>query len=499
MNPITATFDTSDSSFIPRVAVPAEAATPASSFSGNRNELVKFRHPGYSDAYDQNVFLSLHAFDRAGGGIHYNTALVACAIVAGNAWEGYFTTQRQGEKIVAGDDDILLGRSYYFHLPSFPPVADPYPLYLAFEHWYFPHDSLPPGWAALVPDVDDAVIGNDTVLAPPSASNLTSAILRRDGSCRVTNSRDYIETAHLCPRKEAAWFEANEMGQYSDNEALSGPWVTDDVSNAIALRSDLHTAFDDRKFVLVPKGSCWVPHFLSLTNDLGRLYHNTSLKLDKGVSRCFLLARFAWAIFPLIQKFMLRGVARCVRIRVPDGKNFEEKLMTLSREEIQQLAALTQGGSTSPKKRKTATDWVPAPAAVTKKQRRSSSLTYRKILDSYNSSCPLSQEAGRSPCPLSREGGISVDSATTASSLSLPSHKLKPASPTDRALSLDLPADRREWVRRRRPSNLDLYCCDYNAAEAAVKAGIPGKREHGGSHLCLECLGVEYRDDEEGA
>ena len=112
---------------------------------------------------------------------------------------------------------------------------------------------LPPGRA-----VKPTPTGMETTLVlplrpPPSASNLTPAILRRYGSCRVTNDQDYVERAHLCPRNPAAWFKTNCMGQYNENNSLRGNHVTNDVYNAMALRSDVHKAFDDRKFVLCQK------------------------------------------------------------------------------------------------------------------------------------------------------------------------------------------------------------------------------------------------------
>jgi hypothetical protein len=35
----------------------------------------------------------------------------------------------------------------------------------------------------------------------------------------------------------------------------------EDICNAIALRSDVHSTFDDRKLVFAPKESRWVVHF----------------------------------------------------------------------------------------------------------------------------------------------------------------------------------------------------------------------------------------------
>ena len=49
-----------------------------------------------------------------------------------------------------------------------------------------------------------------------------------------------------------------------------------DLSNAVLLRSDIHTAFDQRKFVFFPKDpEGFVLHMLEPTSDIGQLYHNT--------------------------------------------------------------------------------------------------------------------------------------------------------------------------------------------------------------------------------
>ena len=43
-----------------------------------------------------------------------------------------------------------------------------------------------------------------------------------------------METANLCPRSEAGWFEANGMGEYNQNKSLSGDYIVDNICNAIA-------------------------------------------------------------------------------------------------------------------------------------------------------------------------------------------------------------------------------------------------------------------------
>src|SRR5438045_646943 len=99
----------------PQSIPPRVAATPATNY-GNPALRIDFCHPGYNFPHD--TLLTLHAFDHPDGGIHYNTAFVACAIVAGNAWHGYFTETRDGPTVNIGRDGILREKKYYFHVPD---------------------------------------------------------------------------------------------------------------------------------------------------------------------------------------------------------------------------------------------------------------------------------------------------------------------------------------------------------------------------------------------
>lgn len=81
------------------------------------------------------------------------------------------------------------------------------------------------------------------------------------------------------------------------------------------IREDLHTAFDRREFVFVPKAAAneapvFVTHLLTDSPELGLLYHNTKLHPIDRVAPEFLFARFAWSIFPGIEGFLLAGVSR---------------------------------------------------------------------------------------------------------------------------------------------------------------------------------------------
>lgn len=48
------------------------------------------------------------------------------------------------------------------------------------------------------------------------------------------------------------------MGPYNLNLEIQADHVVDDFCNAVALRSKVHKAFDERNFVFVPKESRWV-------------------------------------------------------------------------------------------------------------------------------------------------------------------------------------------------------------------------------------------------
>jgi hypothetical protein len=77
---------------------------------------VTFRHPGYSD--EHNIIMVLPALDDAQGGLHHETALIACAVVAGNRWDGFLSEQRTGSGVLTPRDGVFRGKEYYFRLPG---------------------------------------------------------------------------------------------------------------------------------------------------------------------------------------------------------------------------------------------------------------------------------------------------------------------------------------------------------------------------------------------
>jgi hypothetical protein len=80
-------------------------------------DAIRFLHPAYSIP---NTLLSLPRVDPVEGtdtfGVHYGTALLACQIIAGNAFDtGHFTLDQAGQRPVNVQlDDILTERVYCF-------------------------------------------------------------------------------------------------------------------------------------------------------------------------------------------------------------------------------------------------------------------------------------------------------------------------------------------------------------------------------------------------
>lgn len=134
-----------------RLLKPPEPSLPSHSFSGSRDNTIKIKHPGYPDDYEQNVLMMLYAFDCQGGGLHCGTALIACALVAGNAWNGYFTLEHDGGHEShwrmtmscwkrATTSTSLLPRRARMTTPSTRPSS---------IDLFLTTTSLPPGWIVL--------------------------------------------------------------------------------------------------------------------------------------------------------------------------------------------------------------------------------------------------------------------------------------------------------------------------------------------------------------
>jgi hypothetical protein len=86
-------------------------------------DAIRFLHPGYSI---HNTLLSLPRVDRIANtttfGVYHRTALLACQIIAGNAFDtSYLTLDKEGQRPVnLLLDDILTENEYYLIVNDYP-------------------------------------------------------------------------------------------------------------------------------------------------------------------------------------------------------------------------------------------------------------------------------------------------------------------------------------------------------------------------------------------
>ncbi|KPM39093.1 hypothetical protein AK830_g7471 [Neonectria ditissima] len=149
---------------------------------------IRILHPGYSNSSnnpDFDILIAFQAFDD--GGVHYDTAHTACAILANNRWDGYFSRDKYGKIKVRPTDGVLRDPSSYFCLPSSDPSTDQYPVIPRFKDWRFPHNNLPPIWMQL----------KEQLLAEQETKQA------RPGHCSLSDYANAIEAAHLVPTTQS--------------------------------------------------------------------------------------------------------------------------------------------------------------------------------------------------------------------------------------------------------------------------------------------------------
>ncbi|QSS63998.1 hypothetical protein I7I51_01059 [Histoplasma capsulatum] len=225
-------------------------------------------------------------------GVHHRTALVACQVIANNAFDtGCFTLDGDGlQRLNIPPDGILTGGKYYLILGEGPSL---YPIMPSFLDWEFAYGRIPEPWNQ----------------APVTASSTTS-------DCAVTNYSLCTEQAHIVPREEETWYVRNGMGIYGANLG-----DINEATNVLPLRSDIHKCFDNRWFVIVPKtagtevstpAALHSPQFVThiLSTEIAQYwptYHNTLVQHLQVDCSPYLFARFAWAVLLHVKFFINSG------------------------------------------------------------------------------------------------------------------------------------------------------------------------------------------------
>lgn len=136
----------------------------------------------YHPDYDNKSFIAINAHEPVPGmpgvyGIHHQTALDACRIIANNE-DGFLSRTQDRTGRVPASEVLLCERAYWYHLTD-ESRASRYPIVDDFDAWTFPHGAVPPHWAAAHTRTYD-------VRASAAASGLSERIKALDRCCIVT-------------------------------------------------------------------------------------------------------------------------------------------------------------------------------------------------------------------------------------------------------------------------------------------------------------------------
>jgi HNH endonuclease len=448
---------------------------PKPLFATENPPQITFHHPGYQSTR----LIDLPAFDESDShtGLHHGTALLICGIIADNTWNGWLSRTKDGEPLGSGPEDLLVETEYFFFVP-WPESTGighrtgpyKYPIIPTFREWPFPHQHPPPGWS-FNPDHFPL----RPVLPAASVSSYSQAVKDRDRGCCVSGYLDGVESAHVCPQEEETWFMEQEMDRYLPPWSSSGAKIMNNPANMLTLRGDIHRVLDGRKFAFTRKKGFWVSHFLMTTANLGFDLHNQ--EVDIPVHPAFVLSRLAWAVLPRIETFLRRWEPRLVRVRQSPLVG-EDKEMTPKELEAKYFK---KSRSVSPQKRQRETEDQDSfiVAAVSKRP--------RLAVDQHDQSTSAANPPAVTPDLVDFEtnSGLSHQRVPDPENVE---HKVSTEEQRIAAL-------RHEALIGQRKENAGLRCCDYDAAEMAIAAGLEGPKEFGGAHVCIQCLGLEYKED----
>ncbi|KAM5541506.1 hypothetical protein V8D89_004696 [Ganoderma adspersum] len=235
-------------------------------------------------------------------GVFHPLALDACRVITNHAsgtqsQADFLAEDREGKTPVPIDDVSLLtpGDYYYFLGPPGVHTNCNYPIVKDFSAFRFP-SRLPQHWyrARRSARLERGVAG----VAP--SSWMSTYVTSRDRYCALSGYRSFNRCAHLVPKSEEAWFEANGMCLYSMENHRAG---IDTHTNGVSLRADLHRCLESNSFVFYPArdGAGFMAYFVEAQGypDYTELFHRRLASIHPSVAVEFIYARFAYTVINL--------------------------------------------------------------------------------------------------------------------------------------------------------------------------------------------------------
>ncbi|KAJ7818136.1 hypothetical protein B0H13DRAFT_2456110 [Mycena leptocephala] len=210
-------------------------------------------------------------------GVPVGLILDACYVVAGNRSGKLYTHVEPRQQISEADADALLhaGEYVFVVLGSEEAELDDYGVCPSFRAWT-PPTTIPDRWTGSKVVLDEGVA---------HSSNISAAVKQADGCCLLTRSPSGIESNHLVPKEEDAWFQAH----YRQLQSYGGDAQNDlnSMRNRITLRADLNAqGFDAGQFILAPYAGKITALFLQPTyRDLAQKHHLQEVKFPTRIIR----------------------------------------------------------------------------------------------------------------------------------------------------------------------------------------------------------------------
>ncbi|KAF3918441.1 hypothetical protein ABW21_db0201903 [Orbilia brochopaga] len=256
-------------------------------------------------------------------GVHRGTMLLACFVITGGLNGVLSPTRLTQESDItkllselgsraSAYDEVLTEAKYYFYPLNF--FDEPrYRIILSFREWKPPSRDeldLNPVFAlwkkAWTDDAEDAdEKGDYRGRQYFTESKASTRAKNRDITCKLTNSRDPLDAAHVIPETETAFWRCH--GYHRSLRELSLPSKSRPTAvqeNLITLRTDIRRVFNEPAFCLTVKENTFVAHFLSgKFIDTLRVLHNRPLSRPSTTNLLFLFTRFAWTILAYMEAF----------------------------------------------------------------------------------------------------------------------------------------------------------------------------------------------------
>ncbi|PIL32444.1 hypothetical protein GSI_05146 [Ganoderma sinense ZZ0214-1] len=249
-----------------------------------------FIFPAYSDEVDLNDSL------KTVSGVCCSLVLDSCRIItnyAASNQDDFLATDREGKISIDGVQPLTTGVYYYFLGPPNVAANCNYPVVKDFSAFRFPAQ-LPRHW------YDARATARHTSVQIVSASNMSNHVVWRDKYCALSTGQSFIQCAHLVPKSEEAWYDANEMFVHAFPNMQSG---INALANGISLRDDLHRCFDSYAFVFYPVDrDGFMAYFVGEAGypDYTESFHRRLATIHPSVAVEFLYARFAYTVVNLL-------------------------------------------------------------------------------------------------------------------------------------------------------------------------------------------------------